>query len=186
MYPGETLQAGYVRTTFHRHERMVSIARMKKAILPVVLLGMLLLTGCVERRIYVRSDPPGASVFIDGEYIGETRPDDHVDGPLYANFIFYGTREYTLRKPGYATTSGRVELEAPWYEYPPIDFFSEVLTPWIIVDEHEIVVDMEKAKPANVDELYRNALNYRYASRAEERYVYADLWAPRRWTPRKD
>lgn len=160
---------------------------MKRAILPLLILAMLLLTGCVERRIYVRSDPPGASVYIDGEYIGDTRPDDHVDGPLYANFIFYGTREYTLRKPGYETVSGRVELEAPWYEYPPVDFFAEVLTPWPIVDEHSVKVKLEKAKPADVDELYRHALNYRYASRPEDRYEYAELIlrAPRVMVPKK-
>jgi hypothetical protein len=151
-----------------------------------MLAGLLLLTGCVERRIYVRSEPVGADVYIDGEYIGRTRPDNHVDGPLYANFIFYGTREYTVRKPGYETVSGRIQLQAPWYEYPPIDFFAEVLTPWYIVDEHEINVTMQKAKPADVEGLYQRARDYRYASRAEDRYEYDFLWRPRRWEPRKD
>lgn len=146
----------------------------------------MLLTGCVERRIYLRSDPPGADVYIDGEYIGRTRPDSHVDGPLYANFIFYGTREYTFRKPGYETVSGRIELEAPWYEYPPIDFFAEVLTPWYIIDEHGIMLEMEKARPADVEGLYQRALNYRYASRAEDRFEYEILWGRRRWVPRQD
>lgn len=159
---------------------------MKRSILPLLILAMLLLTGCVERRIYVRSDPPGAEVYIDGEFVGVTRPEDHQDGPLYANFIFYGTREYTLRKPGYQTTSGRIELEAPWYEYPPIDFFSEVLAPWIIVDDHFVEVKLDKARPADVDGLYRRALDYRYGSRPEDRYVYDSLWAPRRWEPKKE
>lgn len=158
---------------------------MKRAVPLLLLLSTLALTGCVERRIYMRSDPPDASVYIDGEYIGQTRSDDSPDGPLYANFIFYGTREYTLRKPGYETVSGRVELDAPWYEYPPVDFFAEVLTPWKIVDEHSVHVKLNKAKPADVDALYARAMNYRYASSPEDRYEYAILWAPRKWEPKK-
>ncbi|MBX3473502.1 MAG: hypothetical protein KF754_03900 [Planctomycetes bacterium] len=134
---------------------------------------MLLVCGCVERRIYLISDPPGADVFIDGEYVGQTRPKDHPDGALYANFIYYGKREYTFRKPGFATQSGEVKLEAPWYEYPPIDFFAEVLLPWPVVDNHYVNVKLERAKPADVEDLYRAAQAYRTTSRPEDRFEYA-------------
>ena len=145
-----------------------------------------LLPGCVERRIYIRSEPVGAEVYIDGEYVGRTRAEDHVDGPLYANFVFYGTRDYTLRKPGYQTTSGVVVLEAPWYEYPPFDFFAEVLVPYPIVDEHHIGVKMEKAQPADVDALYARARDYRYNARPEDRYEYDFLWDSWKVKPRQD
>ncbi|MDC1142883.1 hypothetical protein OAU50_07300 [Planctomycetota bacterium] len=143
----------------------------------VSILGMLASTGCVERRIYLRSEPAGADVFIDGEFIGQTRAEDHEAGPLYANFVFYGTREYTIRKRGYDTQSGVVELEMPWYEYPPVDFFSEVLAPWRITDEHEIEVKLEKSKPADVEALYRKAREFRYNSNPADRYELAALWA---------
>jgi hypothetical protein len=146
-----------------------------RAAIPFVLAACLL-AGCVERRIYFRSDPPGADVYIDGEYIDRTRPEDHVDGPLYANFIFYGKREYTIRKAGFETVSGTVDLEAPWYEYPPIDFFAEVLAPWPIIDEHEVSVKLERAKPADVEALYLRARHFRYSSRPEERYEYDFMW----------
>lgn len=141
--------------------------------LPVLIAALMACTGCVERRIYLKSDPPGAEVYIDGEFVGVTRPSDHADGPLYANFIYYGQREYTFRKPGYATQSGTVKLETPWYEYPPIDFFAEVLTPWIIVDEHFVEVKLERAKPADVEDLYRAAQLYRASSRPEDRFEFA-------------
>ncbi len=131
--------------------------------------------GCVERRIYIVTQPADVDVYIDGEFIGKTREKDHPEGPLYANFIFYGKREYTLRKPGYATLSGEIDLEVPWYEYPPIDFFAEVLTPWIIVDEHFVEAKLEKAKPADVDTLYRSALDYRRRSRPQDRLEYASI-----------
>lgn len=141
--------------------------------------AMILLSGCVERRIYVMTQPAGADVYIDGEFVGQTREKDHPDGPLYANFVFYGKREYTLRKPGYATLSGEIDLTVPWYEYPPLDFFAEVLTPWIIVDEHFVEAKLEKATPADVDSLYRNALEYRRRSRPQDRMEFVIIKAPR-------
>ncbi|MCB9894370.1 MAG: PEGA domain-containing protein [Planctomycetes bacterium] len=160
---------------------------MRPCLSILALAAVLLLTGCVERRLYVRSEPAGADVYIDGEWIGRTRPADDDRGPLYTQFLFYGTREYTVRKPGYQTISGRIELETPWYEYPPVDFFSEVLIPYPIVDEHEVVVKLEKAEPADVEGLYRRALNYRYASRPEDRreYDYLILRGPPVPRPKK-
>jgi hypothetical protein len=140
------------------------------------LLCCLLLTGCVERRIYVISEPPGADVYVDGEFVGVTRPADHPDGPFYVNFIFYGTREYTLRLPGYATTSGDVELSLPWYQYFPVDFFAEVLAPWKIVNRHHVHVNLERAEPGNdEEELFRRAVEYRYASRPQDRYAFETI-----------
>lgn len=149
---------------------------MKRLSIPLLVAFTVLLCGCVERRIYIRSEPVGADVYIDGEYVGRTRADDSPDGPLYANFVFYGTREYTIRKPGYETVSGEIELVAPWYEYPPIDFFAEVLVPYPIVDEHFVEVEMQKAEPADVDALYARARAYRYTARPEDRYEYKILW----------
>lgn len=150
---------------------------MARAFLIILVLVTLVCTGCVERRIYLRSQPAGADVYIDGEFIGQTRPEDHEDGPLYANFVFYGAREYTIRKRGYETIGGVVELEMPWYEYPPVDFFSEVLAPWRITDEHEIDIKLQKAKPADVEELYKSAKDFRYNSSPADRYELAALWA---------
>ena len=154
---------------------------MKRGGLALLIASLALLTGCVERRIYLRSDPPGARVFIDGEYVGKTRKKADKRGPLYVNFIYYGTRDYTFRLPGYRTESGTVELDTPWYEYPPIDFFAEVLVPWYIVDEHQVEAKLVRASPADVDKLYRDAMDYRYNSRPSDRYEYAAHWS---WTRR--
>jgi hypothetical protein len=139
--------------------------------IPFVLIAACL-CGCVERRVYLISDPPGADVYIDGELVGQTRPKDHKDGPLYANFVFYGSRDFTFRKPGFATLEVTHKLEAPWYEYPPIDFFSEVLAPFKVVDEHEVEVKLEKSVPADMDELLERAGTFRERSRPEDRYEF--------------
>ncbi|MCC6464362.1 MAG: PEGA domain-containing protein [Planctomycetes bacterium] len=147
--------------------------------LAAIAIAALLLCGCVERRIYLRSDPPGADVYIDGEYVGRTRDAKDPEGALYANFIYYGTREYTFRKPGFATHSGSIKLEAPWYEYPPVDFFAEVLAPFKIVDEHEVNAKLAPALPANLQELYAAARAYREPTRPEDRYEFAAMAATR-------
>jgi hypothetical protein len=145
-------------------------AAVRYALIGIVLL---LCTGCVERRIYVRSEPPGADVYIDGEKVGVTRPENHEDGPFYVTFSYYGSREYTLRKPGYQTQSGTVQLVVPWYEYPPMDLFAEVLAPWIIVDKHEIKVKLEPAKPGDPDEVFRRANQYKNETTLADRFEFA-------------
>lgn len=132
--------------------------------MPLVLIAACLMCGCVERRIYLVSDPPGADVYVDGEPVGRTRPADHKDGPFYVNFVYYGPREFTFRKPGFETVSKTVKLDAPWYEYPPIDFFAEVLVPWNIVDEHNVDVKLAPAKPADLDQLLQSAEQFRKSS----------------------
>ncbi|MCA9237890.1 MAG: PEGA domain-containing protein [Planctomycetales bacterium] len=74
-------------------------------------------TGCVRRRLLIRSNPPGATVYVDNQPIGVT--------PCATSFIYYGTREIRLVKPGYETLTINQPIPAPWYEIPPFDFVSE-------------------------------------------------------------
>ena len=99
-----------------------------------------LLMGCVRRRLTIRSDPPGASVFIDGQEIGRT--------PVATAFTYYGTRKFRLVKDGYETISVTQQFPAPWYQVPPLDFASENLVPSEIRDER--VVHFELVPQANV------------------------------------
>ncbi|MGA1203195.1 MAG: PEGA domain-containing protein [Planctomycetota bacterium] len=104
--------------------------------LPAALALLLLsLTGCVERALLIRSEPAGARVFVDGASLGET--------PLRMPFDFYGTREVMVRweptelgETSYAPVTEQVELNAPWYQYFPIDLLAEFVWPGTIVDEH--------------------------------------------------
>jgi hypothetical protein len=82
--------------------------------------------GCVRRRLLVRSNPPGAMVYVDNQPIGTT--------PCATSFVYYGTREIKLVKPGYETLTVKQPIPAPWYEFPGIDFVSENLAPREIQD----------------------------------------------------
>lgn len=88
----------------------------------------------------VRSSPPGALVFVDGQEIGRT--------PVATQFTYYGTRNIRLVKDGYETISVNQKFPTPWYQVPPLDFVSENLVPQELRDEH--VVDFELSPQANV------------------------------------
>ncbi len=78
-------------------------------------------SGCVQRRLTIRTDPPGAMAYVDGYPIGTT--------PISTDFIYYGTREIRLVKDGYETVVVKQRFWPPWYEIPPLDFISENLVP---------------------------------------------------------
>jgi hypothetical protein len=74
----------------------------------------------------IRSNPPGAVVYVDDYAIGTT--------PVSANFTYYGTRKIRLVKDGYETLTLLQPVPTTWYEIPGIDFFSENVVPGKLVD----------------------------------------------------
>lgn len=83
--------------------------------------------GCVRRRMTIRSNPPGAMVYVDDYPIGLT--------PVSTNFTYYGTRKIRLVKDGYQTLTVMQPVTAPWYQYTPIDFVAENMVPGEIRDQ---------------------------------------------------
>lgn len=106
--------------------------------------------GCVKKTIAVRSDPPGALVYLDGLEIGQT-PLERVP------FHFYGTREIVLHKRGYLTERRVVEIDQPWYSYFPVDVFSELIVPWNIPDRRRYFFAMKRAALIENSALMRHA-----------------------------
>jgi hypothetical protein len=105
-------------------------ARLCGCLLGLATLG--LAVGCVQRRMTIRSNPPGALVYVDDYQIGTT--------PVSTDFIYYGTRKIRLVKDGYETLTVRQPFPIPWYEIFPLDFVTENLWPWEIRDER--IVDL--------------------------------------------
>ena len=85
-------------------------------------------SGCVQRRMMIVTDPPGALAYVDGYEIGVT--------PISASFTYYGSREIRLVKDGYETLTVLQPVQFPWYECFPLDFVSENLVPGQIHDQH--------------------------------------------------
>ncbi len=98
-------------------------------------IATLLPTGCVRRRLAVRTNPPGAMVFVDNQQIGTT--------PCSVDFTYYGTREIRLVKPGFETLTVDQPIPTPWYQIPPIDFVSENLVSRKILDHRTVSYNLQ-------------------------------------------
>lgn len=111
------------------------------AVLWAVAINLCFCTGCVERRMLIRSDPPGAPVWLDEQMVGVT--------PVELRFDHYGVRRVRIGPVRDAegrvqrlATERMVNIAPPWYEEFPIDFFSEVLWPGTVVDVHQVALSL--------------------------------------------
>lgn len=112
-----------------------------------LLLVVLGTTGCVERLLQVRSDPPGASVFVNGKEVGKT--------PCDYPFAFYGTVDVAMRLQGHELHREVTKLHIPWYELFPLDFFAEFLWPGRLRDVHTLeasLVALPATMPAGLEQ----------------------------------
>src|ERR1700690_4323594 len=114
------------------------------------------MAGCVERRMTIRSNPPGAQVYVDDYEIG-TAPVSH-------GYTYYGTRKIRLVKDGYETLTVYQPMPAPWYGWPGIDFFSENLWPHKIRDERSFEYQLSPIINVPTEELRARAEQLRSAS----------------------
>ncbi|WP_442484331.1 PEGA domain-containing protein [Aeoliella sp. SH292] len=115
-----------------------------------LLLVMLVLasaSGCVRRRLNVRSNPPGAMVFVDNQMIGTT--------PCSMDFTYYGTREIRLVKSGYETLTVNQPIPTPWWQVPPLDFFSDNFALHKIRDDRTVSFNLEQQMMLPAEEIIR-------------------------------
>jgi hypothetical protein len=73
----------------------------------------------VRRTLTIKSDPPGALVYVNDQLKGAT--------PLTYDFTWYGSYRVTLRKEGYDRLDDRRLLRAPVYLWIPFDLVMELL-----------------------------------------------------------
>ncbi|MBX3436386.1 MAG: PEGA domain-containing protein [Planctomycetaceae bacterium] len=106
-------------------------------------------SGCVSRRLTIRSDPPGALVELDGVRIGTT--------PVTTDFTYYATREITLSKVGYETLTIQQPVPPPWYQVPPLDFFSDNFSPVQVTNRHDFTYRLAPQRLIGEDELLDRA-----------------------------
>ena len=102
-----------------------------RRLLPLALC-LLACAACTERRLFVRTDPPGANVKVNGDAIGPS--------PAVWRFEHYGTVLIEVELEGYEPREKRLDLRVPWWQRPGIDFFADVLLPAKARDDHEITL----------------------------------------------
>lgn len=86
------------------------------------------LTGCVERKLTITSQPSGALVYMNDKEVGRT--------PIETDFVFYGNYDVQVRRDGYQTLDQPTRLKTPWWQIPPIDLFAELM-PWKPTDRQK-------------------------------------------------
>ena len=107
------------------------------------------LTGCVERKLTINTQPQEALVILNDEEIGTS--------PVTVAFEWYGDYNVTIRKDGFETLKTHRNLKAPWYDAFPFDFFAGVLSSDRIVDAYEWTFQLEQKEPVPRDLLIQNA-----------------------------
>ena len=115
----------------------------------VLVLLLLSSTGCVRRRLTVRSNPPGALVMVDKQPIGVT--------PVSTKFIYYGTRNIDVVQEGYEAEEIRQHFSPPWYQWPLIDFVAETLIPYEFRDERFVDVNLQPKQAVPAQEIVERA-----------------------------
>jgi hypothetical protein len=119
---------------------------------PVLIIGLivsLLLTGCVERKLTINTDPQGAIVALNDEEIGIS--------PVTVSFEWYGDYDVRISKDGFQTLKTHRNLKGPWYDAFPFDFFANCVNPKRIVDSYEWTFTLAPQVQPDRDELIRNA-----------------------------
>lgn len=130
--------------------------RVLAATVVIGFVGLVSFAGCVQRRMTIRSNPPGALVYVDDYQLGST--------PVSTDFVYYGTRKIRLVKDGYETLTVRQPFPLPWYQVFPLDFVTENLWPWEIRDERVVDLAMMPAAAIAPEEVVGRAEVARLAS----------------------
>lgn len=102
--------------------------------------AVLAVGGCVERKLVIRSDPPGAIVSLEDTVLDQRTP-------LEVPFDWDGVRRVTLQAPGYRTLQTTATIDARWYDWFPLDAFAQFLYPGTIRDVRSFDFKLEPYYP---------------------------------------
>jgi hypothetical protein len=144
---------------------MRRLARLGPALLA------LLAAGCVERTLLVRTDPPGARVWVNGRDAGTT--------PATVPYAHPGRFAIRIEKPGYHSIAAEVTTPTTIDAVPGPDFFAENVWPGTI--RRQTVADYRLA-PLSSDSYTRAELEALWrageAFRAKAREAIAEPGTP--------
>ena len=139
---------------------------MNRAMRPAILLGLaaacLAAAGCygqVQRTMTISSEPQGALCWLNENEVGRT--------PITVPFTWYGTYGVRLEKPGYEPLVTTAKVDAPYFQWVPIDLAFETVIPGIHTDTHEFRFTMKKAEPVDPAELRQRAEAFRREAQGE-------------------
>ena len=112
-----------------------------------------MISGCVERRLTINTEPAGALVTLNDEDIGAS--------PVAINFQWYGDYNVRISKDGYETLKTHRMLKGPWYDKFPFDFFAQLVNPKRIIDSYEWSFELEERVEPDRAEMIERAQQMR-------------------------
>ncbi len=133
---------------FNDYKEMI-MRRYKGLLVLTIAVSGFFLTGCVERKLTINTEPQGAVVTLNDEEIGTS--------PVTVGFEWYGDYNVSISKQGYETLKTHRDLKAPMHDGFPFDFFAQCLNPKRIVDSYEWTFTLEEKKPVDKNELIKEA-----------------------------
>ena len=115
----------------------------------VMACGVMLLAGCVERKLTIVTEPSEAVVWLNDEEVGVT--------PVTVNFNWYGDYNIRIEKPGFEILNTHRLLDPPAHDRFPLDFFAEVLWPKTIKNSYTWTFDLGPYQQVPAEELIKQA-----------------------------
>lgn len=112
--------------------------------------------GGVRRRLTIKTQPPGAAVYVDNQYVGIS--------PTATPTTYYATRQIEVVKDGYRHEKILRTFNPPWYQLPPLDFITDTLWPKKIRDERIVDITMVPQQLLTSEELQGRANSLRVQS----------------------
>ncbi len=130
-----------------------------RPLLLLAVVGVPFLTGCVERKITLGSDPEGAVVTLNDEEVGRT--------PVTTDFLWYGDYDVVLRLDKNVGTPEKPDIrryylhthkhtKTPAFQIIGIDLLAEVL-PFTFKDEQVWAFSIPEVKEPADQELIQRA-----------------------------
>ena len=114
---------------------------------------LLCCSGCVQRRLIVKTQPEGAFVSIDKQPVGYS--------PVSVPFTYHGTREFQIEKDGYQTIAVQERIRPKWYSTFPISFITENFWPREIRDQRIFDFQLQPKRMTDENELVDRANDLR-------------------------
>jgi len=133
----------------------------------LLLLGILTIAGCVERRLTILTDPPDAVVWLNDEEIGTT--------PVTVGFNWYGDYKVRIEKEGYQILNTHQDLPRPAEDHFPLDFFAEVIWPGTIKRDTAWTFALQPAENPSAQELLKEAAQFKEQADRELQLTHQEI-----------
>ena len=108
---------------------------------------LVLACACTERRLFIKTDPPGATVRVNGRELGRS--------PVEWRFDHYGKVLVEVELDRYESVQEVVELKAPAREWILGGFFTDVIWPGTVRDDHHVTLKLKRLKKKSETQIKR-------------------------------